>query len=215
MRRLLEAGVAINDVSHIFLSHFHPDHIGELAAFLFALKYPEPAANEGRLTIVAGQGFNAFFERLQAVYGSWIALEPDRLSVIEMDTRRPDHRAFPAFAVSTMPVAHRPESIAYRIVDAAGKAVVYSGDTDACEGLITIAKNADVMICESAFPDEHKVAGHLTPSQAGEIAQTAGVRRLVLTHFYPACDHADIENQCRSTYSGTVILATDLMTITL
>jgi ribonuclease BN (tRNA processing enzyme) len=71
------------------------------------------------------------------------------------------------------------------------------------------------MICESAFPDDQKVDGHLTPSLAGRIAQAAAVKRLVLTHFYPVCETADIENQCRSTYSGSIVLAQDLMTLTL
>ena len=53
MRRLLEIGVTIYDISHIFISHFHPDHIGELASFFFALKYspqpdPRPAILEFR-----------------------------------------------------------------------------------------------------------------------------------------------------------------------
>jgi ribonuclease BN (tRNA processing enzyme) len=34
-----------------------------------------------------------------------------------------------------MPVAHRPESLAYRIADAAWQNLVYSGDSDVCEGL--------------------------------------------------------------------------------
>ena len=84
-----------------------------------------------------------------------------------------------------------------------------------CENLVEIALNADLMICESAFPDDCKVSGHLTPSLAGNIAQAAGVKRLVLTHFYPACENVDIENQCRSTYNGSIILATDLMRLTL
>lgn len=215
MRRLLEVGVAIFDISHIFLSHFHPDHSGELASFLFALKYPAPACQKLPLTLVAGRGFNAFYERLKAVYGHWIALPADRFTVVELDTLKADHFAGPSFTVCAMPVAHRPESLAYRIVDAEGKVLVYSGDTDFCEGLIAIAAGADLMICESAFPDDQKVDGHLTPSLAGEIAQAAGVRRLVLTHFYPACEDADIENQCRSTYSGEIVLAEDRMTFTL
>jgi ribonuclease BN (tRNA processing enzyme) len=112
-------------------------------------------------------------------------------------------------------VAHGPESLAYRITDAHGKTVVYSGDSDVCDGLTAIAANADLMICESAFPDDQKVEGHLTPALAGEIAQAANVKRLVLTHFYPACEDADIENQCRSTYNGRIILARDLMTLNL
>lgn len=215
MRRLLEIGVSIFEISHLFLSHFHPDHSGELASFLFALKYPSPPARQLPLTIVAGEGFRSFFKRLKAVYGDWIVLPADLFTVIELDTKKADHQVFQSFAASSMPVAHRPESLAYRIVDAHGKALVYSGDTDVCDGLTTIAADADLMICESAFPDDQKTDGHLTPSLAGKIAQTAAVRRLVLTHFYPACDNANIENQCRSTYNGVLVLAQDMMTLTL
>ena len=215
MRRLLEVDVSIFDISYLFLSHFHPDHIGELASFLFALKYPAPSAQKQPLIIVAGQGFLAFFERLKSVYGNWIVLPPGMLTVVELDTQQADRRAFSSFTVTSMPVAHRPESLAYRVVDTEGKTLVYSGDSDVCDGLTAIAADADLMICESAFPDDQKVDGHLTPALAGEIAQAADVKRLVLTHFYPACEAADIENQCRSTYNGLVVLARDLMTLTL
>lgn len=215
MRRLLEAGVSIFDVSHIFISHFHPDHIGELAPLLFALKYPEPSSQKMPLTVVAGKGFVAFFERLKLVYGNWIELPAERFTVIELDTGKPDRYDFSSFSVTSMPVAHRPESLAYRVVDADGKALVYTGDTDVCDGLTAIAANADLMICESAFPDDRKVEGHLTPSLAGKIAQAADVKRLVLTHFYPVCEQVDIENQCRSTYNGALVLARDLMTFIL
>ena len=215
MRRLLEIEVSIFDISFLFLSHFHPDHIGELASFLFALKYPAPSFQKQPLTIVAGQGFRSFFERLKTVYGNWIVLPPEMFTIVELDTQQADHRAFSSFTVTSMPVAHRPESLAYRIVDAKGKTLVYSGDSDVCRGLTIIAAEADLMICESAFPDDQKVDGHLTPALAGEIAQAADVKRLVLTHFYPACDDADIENQCRSTYSGLIILARDMMTLSL
>ena len=215
MRRLLEIGIPIFDISHLFISHFHPDHSGELASFLFGLKYPSPPPQRRHLTIVAGKGFANFFAGLKSVYEHWIELSPDRLTIVEMDTGAPDQRAFSTFSIATMPVAHRPESLAFRVTDSAGKVLVYSGDTDVCDSLVTIADKADLMICESAFPDDRKVDGHLTPSLAGRIAQTAGVKRLVLTHFYPDCEDADIENQCRSTYNGLLVLARDLMTLSL
>ena len=215
MRRLLETGVTIFDISYIFLSHFHPDHTGELASFLFALKYSPLARQQQPLTIVAGNGFKAFFERLKGVYGDWVVLPSDRFHMVELDTNQADSRTFNGFTVASMPVAHGPESIAYRIVDGDGKSVVYSGDSDVCDGLTAIATDADLMICESAFPDGQKVDGHLTPSLAGTMAQKARVKQLILTHFYPACDSTDVEKQCRSTYSGKVVAAKDLMTITL
>ncbi|MDY6953524.1 MAG: MBL fold metallo-hydrolase, partial [Thermodesulfobacteriota bacterium] len=96
-----------------------------------------------------------------------------------------------------------------------GCSVVYSGDTDLCENLVTLAKDADLLVCESALPDEMKVPGHLTPSLAGHIATRAGVKRLVLTHFYPECDTVDVFAQCRKTYQGDLVLAEDLMEIAL
>jgi ribonuclease BN (tRNA processing enzyme) len=37
----------------------------------------------------------------------------------------------------------------------------------------------------------------------------------MLTHFYPACDEADVEAECRQTYQGPLTLARDLMRIVL
>ena len=48
MRRLLEAGIEIYDVSFVFFSHFHPDHTGELASFLFLTNTRMRAAGEFR-----------------------------------------------------------------------------------------------------------------------------------------------------------------------
>ncbi len=215
VRRLLEVGVSIFDISYIFLSHFHPDHIGELASFLFSLKHPALSLQKKPLTIVAGKGFRRFFDDLKVVYGNQIVLPAEEFKVIELDTEKKDGHRFPSFSVTSSPVVHRPESLAYRIVDESGKVLVYSGDTDVSDRLAKLSSGADLMICESAFPDAQKVEGHLTPSLAGKIAQAARVKRLVLTHFYPACDNVDIEKQCRSTYNGEIVLAKDLMRLNL
>lgn len=213
MKRLLEAGVEIFDVSFIFYSHFHPDHTGELVPFLFSNKYPDGSRRKKPLTLVAGNGFLKFYENLKLVYGHWIELDSDLLNMIELDNTHHDMRRFDDFKVETLPVEHNPESIAYRITDPGGASVVYSGDTDFSDNLVMLSKDADLLICESALPDELKVKGHLTPSLAGEIAKRANVRKLVLTHFYPECDLVDVKKECRKTYSGPLVLAEDLMTI--
>lgn len=210
MRRLLRTDTTIFQITRIFYSHLHPDHTGELVPFLFASKYPQHTQRKHPLTLVAGAGFSKFYKGLKGVYGQWIDLGPGMLDVIELDNRMPDKRTFDRFTVESIPVAHQPESLAYR-VRANGKSVVYSGDTDVCESLVRLAADADLFICESALPDERKVQGHLTPSQAGEIASRANVRKLILTHFYPECDRVDIEAQCRKTYPGPLVLADDLM----
>lgn len=214
MRRLLEAGTLIFDISFVFLSHFHPDHAGEFASFLFSDKYADGTCRKSPLTAGAGNGFSAFFSALKTAY-PWIEQSPDIFRSIEFSATERDTREFEDFTVETIPVAHNSESIAYRISDSRGKTLVYSGDTDFSSNLIALAKDADIFICESAFPDEMKVRGHLSPCLAGEIATLANVRKLVLTHFYPPCDRSDMEKQCRKTYSGSLLLAEDLMKINL
>jgi ribonuclease BN (tRNA processing enzyme) len=213
MRRLLRANTNIFEVDYIFYSHFHPDHSAELVPFLFSIKYPDMGQRRKVLTIVAGGGFTDFFSGLKGVYGKWIELNPELMEIIEMNNRSVDSRRMKGFSVRSAPVEHNLESIAYRITGPGGYSVVYSGDTDYSESLIELSKEADVLICESALPDDLYLKGHLTPSLAGDIATRAGVKKLILTHFYPECEQADIEQECRKTYEGPLMLAEDLMRI--
>ena len=213
MRRLLEAQATIFDISHIFYSHFHPDHTGEFVPFIFATKYPDGSRRKVPLTVAGGRGLLNFYKGLKSVYGHWIELAPGLMEIIEFDNKNADTITFEDFTVTTAPVQHNEESIAFRIISTDGFSVVYTGDTDYSETIIDLAKDADLLICECALPDKHKVKGHLTPSLAGDLAAKAGVRKLVLTHFYPECDREDIAAECRQTYDGPLMLAEDLMKI--
>lgn len=210
MQRLLEAGSSIDRVTHLLFSHLHPDHTGELASFLFATKYPE-SRRKVALTVIAATGFRDFYDGLRAAYGRWIELDPGLMKIVELPNSGPGHVDFSDFELDGLPMNHTEQSLGYRITAADGSSIVYSGDTDMCEDLITLAGDADLLICEAALPDEKKVPGHLTPSLAGKIATQAGVKRLMLIHFYPQCDDVDIAAQCRKTYTGPLVLAEDLL----
>lgn len=211
MRRLLEAGVTIFDIDAIFFSHLHPDHSGELVTFLFGAKYGGGPAPKRPLTLVGGRGFTDFFTGLGKVYGQWIDPGPEAVKIVELDGERPAEFRIDEIAVRYRTVAHIDSSLAYRVTAPGGAAAVYSGDTDVSEALTELAEGADLFICEAALPDGHKVSGHLTPSLAGKMAADAGVNQMVLTHFYPECDAADIAGQCRKTYGGPLVLAEDLL----
>lgn len=211
MRRLLEAGLRVQDLTHIGISHFHPDHTGELAPLIFANKYPDATLRQAPLTLIGGPGFLDFMMRLESVYGHWIKLEAGMLKLVEASPEGRWGFSGEGWTLETLPVSHNPESVAYRLSVNGGPSVVYSGDTDYSENLVALARGADLLICEAARPDERPVAGHLTPSVAGRIATEAGARQLMLTHFYPDCEDVDLEAQCRRTYNGRVLLARDLM----
>jgi ribonuclease BN (tRNA processing enzyme) len=115
IRRLLEAGLRAIDVSLILITHFHPDHTGALASFLFSNKYPDTSLRRRPLTLVGGPGVSDFLRRLGLVYGDWIKLAPEKMRVEEADPMVAGGIDFGDFHLSWAPVNHNPESLAYRI----------------------------------------------------------------------------------------------------
>lgn len=215
LRRLAEAGAAIDDLTAVLFSHLHPDHTADLVPLLFATKYDPEGRRTDPLLLVGGRGFADFYARLKGAYGEWIDPGRGRLDIREVAVKGPDALRIPGIEVRTAPTVHTPQSVAFRLQGPAGTSIVYSGDTDWAETLVQLAEGADLLVCEAAFPEGRKVEGHLTPALAGRIAARAGVRRLMLTHFYPACDAVDIAAQCRRSWSGPLLLARDLMRISL
>jgi ribonuclease BN (tRNA processing enzyme) len=166
---------------------------------------------EKRLKILAAEGFEAFWDGLKKAWGHWIEL--DSIEVEELSATFETAIQDPPFIIKTAPANHSDSSIAFRIEDSHGRSVVFSGDTDVSDNIIKLAKGADLLVMECAFPEGHKVKGHLTPSEAGLMAEKAGVKQLVLTHFYPVCDQHDMASPCRDHFSGTLILAEDLLRV--
>lgn len=210
MRRLLEAGRKISEITHIFISHFHTDHTGELASFLFATKYPENLRRRTPFLLAGAKGIREFHKKLVAAFGTWIELGPDICSIMEFSTAGSDGASFGDFDIESLPMEHIESSVGYRVSAPDGSCAVYTGDTDYSERVIELARGADLLICESALPDAMKIEKHLTPSLAGRIAALSGVKKLVLIHFYPEALKADIEAECRRTYSGPLAIARDL-----
>jgi len=108
-------------------------------------------------------------------------------------------------------VVHREE------VEAWGEehAAAFVLDTRWCDGALALARDADLLVCESTFltadADRALEYGHLTAAQAGRLAATAGARRLVLTHFssrYP--DSSEFLREA-SEHFADVVIAEDLM----
>lgn len=146
-------------------------------------------------------------------FGGRAGLFPIRVAAIALDAGA---RAFEAggLAVSTAPVEHGPmPNFAVRL-EARGRAVVYSSDTQPCEAVSALARGADTLVHEATFParDRGRFGVHSTAEEAGEVAARAGVRRLILAHI-EADYHGEVDamaEEARKRFGGVVEIAREL-----
>lgn len=122
-----------------------------------------------------------------------------------------------AFAVDHKPVE---PAFGYRF-ESHGRVIVFSGDYHPHEDTVASVKGADVLVSEVFVPEYFKreddaVAQrlrryHCTPEQAAELAQKAGVKKLIFTHIVPPSASDEIVERARKLFSGEVVAGTDLM----
>ena len=208
LAKLVHAGIDFARVRAIFYSHFHLDHTGDLGPFLFAKRNPAVQERNVPLTIHGPRGMAALVRGLQAAYpGPWLDGSSYGLEVVEVDG---GGTTFGGALVTAHPVVHTDASVAWRF-EGDGRVLCFSGDSDVCPGLVAAARDADLFLCECSFPDARRVAGHLTPRLAGEVAREARARRLLLTHFYPVMETIDPVVPCARAFGRDPIVARDLM----
>ena len=98
-----------------------------------------------------------------------------------------------------------------------GRQIVYSGDTRPCSNMIKFSHGVDVLIHESTFDKSYKnravKTGHSTAMDAAEIAKSAQVKKLILTHISTRYQDTDLlEKEALNIFKNS-ILAHDLMTV--
>lgn len=211
VHQLLRLGITYHDIDRIFLTHPHPDHMCDLVPFLFASKYPLNPRTRN-LQIVAGPGFTEYFERMMEAFNHWLTPDTYQVQIIELDE---ETREFDGLEVTAGKVQHIEMSRGFRFTNAGGKSVTFSGDTDYCAGIVGLGRGADLLILECSTPDDMKVEKHLTPQLCGRIAREAEAPTLLLSHFYPPCEMAPVMAACQQEFPGKIILAEDLMEVSL
>ena len=125
--------------------------------------------------------------------------------------------------VTATAVKHTVTTYAYRFTYA-GSRTVFSGDTALCDALVQCADGADLLVQDACAissqlnGDERSrkirdalIDFHASPAQAGEMAQAAGVRRLVCTHLLPGARAELVRQKAASRFSGETIVGYDLM----
>jgi ribonuclease BN (tRNA processing enzyme) len=238
-RQLVEAGVRLDSLRNVLITHHHSDHnldLGNLIydAWVSGLSVP--------IDVYAPPPIRAMLDAF------W------QLNRFDIETRiadegRPDPRTLVSVRelsrqgavlqnadvkVTAARVRHPPitEAYAYRF-DAADRSVVISGDTAYSPELIQLARGADVLVHEvmdaaridaivGRLPNattlrEHLMASHTLVEEVGKVAAAAGVKTVVLSHFVPADDPSMTDEMwaagVRKHFSGQVIVGRDLMEV--
>lgn len=207
LHRSASLGIPWHTVTHIALSHFHPDHWAELPTFIFAMRWGIEPSRRAPLVLLGPVGLRQRLDQLAGGFGDWL-IEPEfPLEIVEMGADA-THRLADDVVLETCKTPHTDESLAYAVRHGAAR-LVYTGDTGESAELARFASECDLLLAECSLPDARAVPLHLTPTRAGELATAAGARRLVLTHFYPVFGEVDPAATAAERFDGEVVAAQD------
>jgi ribonuclease BN (tRNA processing enzyme) len=196
------------ELTHLCLTHFHTDHIADVAVLFFALKYGQPEPRTQPLTVFGPTGTKRLFRRLAGAYGDYMKEPGFPVEIIELKAGR--RLALNDVAhISATPTPHTEESVAFRI-DGPQSSLGYTGDTDQDVDVGSFLQAVDLLITECSMPDELGMNGHLTPARVAAFARVALPRRILVTHIYPQLPRADvIELVQKAGWDGEMVLAED------
>ena len=201
------AGVEINEVTDLVLTHFHADHVGTLPLLIMDMWL------EKRTSPLTIYGLPVTLEKAQKLldlfdWQKWANMYPVNF-VVANDQAESLLIGDETIKLKAVPVVHLIPTIGIRAELASGARIVYSCDTEPCEGVEQLMRGADVLLQEAAGPGK----GHTSPQQAAEMAARGGVKRLVLIHYEARVGKDQILAQAQSVFNGKVELAEDGMVL--
>ncbi|MCX7853195.1 MAG: MBL fold metallo-hydrolase [Caldilineales bacterium] len=207
LMQLANVGVHPAEVSHVYFSHQHGDHILGSPILLFY--------HRRRVYFGALQVLEAWRRLIELVYPGIPPLLGDEIVLHPLPTDHPhpcpdvpgmtarlalvNHGAVPAFALR-LDLELTPGGRRFGLV--------YSGDTTPCEAVVELARGADLLVHEATALAAHTVelAGvHTSARAAGEVAQAAGVRHLALVHR-TAGDPEAWRREAAEAFRGSILI---------
>jgi ribonuclease Z len=207
--RLEQAGIDLQSITDVILTHFHPDHVGGFPLLLMDMWLL------GRKQPLNVYGLHYTLDRtatMMGLYGwskwpNFFTVNFCRIPADEMATVLQT----PELDIFCSPVNHFLPNIGLRVEFKAGKKVfAYSCDTEPCPAVVQLAQAADLLLHEASGPFK----GHSSAAQAGEVAAEAGAKSLSLIH-YPTgrFTSGDLVAEARQHFSGEISLARDLQRV--
>ncbi|MEP6689026.1 MAG: MBL fold metallo-hydrolase [Gemmatimonadales bacterium] len=229
-RRLAAAGLPIDGVAAVFITHLHSDHVLGLPDLIFTSwvmgrTRPFPAYGPHGLARMTEHLYEAFSEdiRIRTEGLEHESREGYRIAVREIGPGVVYDSG--GVRVTAFAVNHGEwrEAYGYRF-DGPGRSIVLSGDTRPSEELVRMATGVDVLIHEVQPSDSTKPPGnrsasewasyvrsyHTTALQLGELAARARPKLLVVSHNGRRTTADRILADIRRSFSGPVVIAADL-----
>jgi ribonuclease BN (tRNA processing enzyme) len=193
----LRTRVRYRSVSAVAITHLHADHLLDLVPFAYALTLGPGSGDQERVPLHAPVGATGFFRNLVACWGdeelidkAFEIREYEPGALLELGPVR-----IRMHAVRHFTATHAAEVFA---AGAEEHRIVFGADGRASAELEDAARGADVLLAEATLPDPDPAPpekrGHMSASEAGEVAARAGVGRLVHTHI---SDELDLERSRR------------------
>jgi ribonuclease BN (tRNA processing enzyme) len=209
VHRMAEEGCEWWNLDAVWVSHFHLDHVGGVAPFLFGTKYaPQTQGRTKPLTVYGPRGTRKLLQRFDDAGDYKLFEQPFPLEVREVSPRT-EFEVFEGLRAETFSTPHTSESLAVRLTDAAGTSLVYTSDTGFTEALAGFARATNLFLMECSFFRSKPVRTHLELEEAMRLARQSGARRVMLAHLYPEWDGVDIEAEAKRLWDGETIEARD------
>lgn len=188
----LQLHVPLEQVDAVVLSHEHPDHWADVEGFRVACAYViqrfgVPLYAPSGLTRLLYEEFKNVLEWHEVADGDQVPVGSLSFTFSQTD--------------------HGPETLAMRI-DGGGRSLAYSADTGPGWGFDRLGSGIDLALCEATFTAEYEGhSKHLSGRQAGLAAREGGVRRLLLTHFWPTLSPQEMLAEAAASFGGPVEIA--------
>src|SRR5687767_8177771 len=214
LHRIAQENLNWANLDAIWISHFHLDHCGGVAPFLFATRRVQAMQDRKKpLRIFGASGLRQLIATFDAAGGHRLLDQPFPVEIIEIEALETFEilDGLEAVAYST---AHTDNSHALHLHEA-DKTFVYTADTGFDENLATFARRVDLLLMECSFVKNKPVEKHLELSEAIHLIRRAETKRAMLTHFYAEWDEVNFSEEVRKLSPGCdVVEAVDGLRIT-
>src|SRR5436190_4201418 len=202
--RMAEEHLDWPNLDTIWVSHFHLDHFGGLAPFLFSLKWaPQTQTRTRPLKIFGPAGLKNLINAIDDANNYRLFELPFPIALIEV-AAKVKFEILPGVVATTTKTPHTKESLALLLTDVDRKIFGYTSDTGFTEEIATIAKDVDLLVMECSFRSNKPIQTHLELRDVMRVAEQSSATKLLLVHLYPEWDGVDLVSEAKALRQGEV-----------